>query len=81
MAVRPAGKEGIRVNEGIEWLEGEDGEWHKGSEGECRSSLMRESGRRELGPEREAGSSGDLALCGTRSCIGGKSGGWFYKRG
>jgi len=68
------------VNEEIGWLEGGDGEGHQRSEGECRSSLTRESGRRESGPERGDGSSGEPALCGTMSCIGGKSEGWFYKR-
>ena len=59
------------MNEGTGWLEGEDGEGHRRSEGECRSSLIRESEGREVGPEGVTSSSGDLALCGTMSCIGG----------
>lgn len=53
------------MNGGNGWLEGEDGE------DECRSDLTGESGGRDEGPEGGAGSSGDLALYGTKSCIGG----------
>ena len=58
------------MNEGSERLEGGDGEGHRNDGGECRSGLTRESEGRDEGPEGEAGSSGDLALCEMKSCIG-----------
>ena len=59
------------MNEEIGCREGEEGEGHRRSEGECRSSLIKGSEGEEVGPEGVVGSSGDLAQCGTMSCIGG----------